>query len=479
MDLIAAYREVGTYRGAAAMCGSDHKTVKRAVLRHMAGGTAPPARPRRARNYDDVSGVVSGRVESTRGRISAKRLLPEARKAGYCGSARNFRRLVAKAKRSWQVTNHRGRRPAVWSPGNTLVIDWGGEDGLHVFCAVAAWSRWRFVRFAADERSEATLSMLAECLEELGGVPKVVLSDRMGCLKGAVVAGVVVPTPDYVRFATHYGFRPDFCEGADPESKGIVENLVGYAKRDLMIPDELAVSDLAGANRCARTWCSEVNGVMHSEICAVPAERVVSERELFGPLPSLRIRIGRTTLRKVDRLACIRIGSARYSVPMALIGRSLEVQVLDGRVRMIDADEIVADHALVAPGEASVLDDHYGGQRLMPRRPVRPKTVAEKGFCALGPVAEAFIKGAASAGVTKLSADLEELAGLQAAHGTEALIAALTRAVAFSRWRAADVRSIIQAGVGTPQPTAAGEALVVDLPAVPKRPLSDYAIGGE
>ena len=66
--------------------------------------------------------------------------------------------------------------------------------------------------------------------------PKVVLADRMGCLKGGVVADVVVPTPDYVRFATHYRFRPDFCHARDPESKGIVENLVGYSKRDLMIP---------------------------------------------------------------------------------------------------------------------------------------------------------------------------------------------------------------------------------------------------
>ena len=55
----------------------------------------------------------------------------------------------------------------------------------------------------------------------------------MGCLKGGTVAGVVVPTADYVRFATHYGFRPDFCQGADPESKGLVENLVGYVKSDL------------------------------------------------------------------------------------------------------------------------------------------------------------------------------------------------------------------------------------------------------
>ena len=30
-----------------------------------------------------------------------------------------------------------------------LVIDWGAESGLHVFCAVLAWSRFRFVRFAA------------------------------------------------------------------------------------------------------------------------------------------------------------------------------------------------------------------------------------------------------------------------------------------------------------------------------------------
>src|SRR4051794_1236747 len=107
---------------------------------------------------------------------------------------------------------------------------------VHVFCAVLAWSRVRFVRFADDEKATTTLAFLAECFEALGGVPKVVLADRMGCLKGGVVANVVVPTPDYVRFAAHYRFRPDFCEAADPESKGIVENLVGYAKDDLMIP---------------------------------------------------------------------------------------------------------------------------------------------------------------------------------------------------------------------------------------------------
>jgi hypothetical protein len=305
---------------------------------------------------------------------------------------------VAKAKNRYRGDQHRGRRPGAWSPGETLVIDWGSEGPLHVFCAVSAWSRLRFVRFGPDQRSETTLGLLAECFEELGGVPKVVLSDRMGCLKGAVVAGVVVPTPAYVRFATHYGFRPDFCEGQDPESKGIVENLVGYAKLDLVVPANLTVADLGAANARARTWCAEVNGRVHSEISAVPAERLASELELMGGLPSLRLRLGRVTFRKVDRLSCVRIGSARYSVPVRLIGQSVEVQVKDARVRIIDGDEIVADHGLVAPGEASVADEHYGGARPAPRRAVRPKTQAEKAFCSLGPVAEAFIKGAAGAG---------------------------------------------------------------------------------
>ena len=93
-----------------------------------------------------------------------------------------------------------------WSPGEHLVIDWGALGGLHVFCAVLAWCRFRFVRFAADERAETTLAMLAECFEVLGGGPGKVLADRMGCLKGGVVANVVVPTAGYVRFAAHYGF---------------------------------------------------------------------------------------------------------------------------------------------------------------------------------------------------------------------------------------------------------------------------------
>jgi hypothetical protein len=475
MDMHAAYREVGSYRAAAEICGTTPKTVKRSVLGAQAAenGEVPVVE----HNYDAVRDVVIERVERTKGKMSAKRLLPVAQAAGYDGSARNFRRLVAEVKAQWRTNHHRGRRPGIWTPGDMLVFDWGEIGPLFVFCAVLAWSRVRFVYFADNLGTEATMTGLARCFEYLGGVPKTALTDRMGCLKGDTVAGLVVPTPAYVRFATHYGFRPDFCQGADPESKGLVENLVGYVKSDLMIPEDLSVADLAGANEKGLVWCDEVNVVVHSEICAVPAERLVKELEVMGTLPSLRATIGKLVVRKVDRLSCVRFGSARYSVPTIHIGRQVELVAQDGRVLIIFLGEIIATHDLVAPGETSVLDEHYGGPRPMPTRAVRPKTAAEKAFCALGPAAEAFIKGAAARGITSLKGDLAELAQMEAAHGTEVLLAAIERATSFGRFRAHDVRSIIAAGTGVPRPAAPGEALIVELPLVPTRSLSDYAIG--
>jgi len=479
MDMHAAYQEVGSYRAAAEICGTTDKTVKRVVA--AATRVSSPGsggEPVVAHNYDAVSAIIAERVARTAGRISAKRLLPVVVAAGYAGSARNFRRAVATAKVEWRRDHHRGRRPGVWAPGDMLVFDWGEIGPLFVFCAVLAWSRFRFVFFADNLGADATMAALAQCMETIGGVPKTLLTDRMGCLKGGSVAGLVIPTPDYVRFVTHYGTRPDFCQGADPESKGIVEALVGYVKSDLMIPEELSVADLTTANAKGVAWCAEVNAQVHSEIAAIPIERLALERPLLGDLPSLRARIGKVAMRKVDRLSCVRFGSARYSVPNIHIGRQVELRVADGTVMIVFLGEIIAEHGIVAPGETSVSDQHYGGARPAPNRAVRPKTPAEVAFVGLGPAAEAFIKGAAGRGVTTLAADLSDLCAMEAAHGKDALIAAVERAVEFGRFRAHDVRSILAAGSGVPRPRAPGDALIVDLPAVATRSLDNYAMEG-
>lgn len=475
MDIVVAFEQVGTYRGAADLCGTTHKTVKRVIERRGAGEPfEAPRRPAKPKNTDCVGGVIADKVRSTDGRITAKRLLPAARAAGYVGSSRNFRRAVAEAKAAWR-RKRRIYRPWQPSPGEHLVIDWATEGSWQVFCAVLAWSRYRFVRLARDQRATTTLKLLAECFEELGGVPAVVLADRMSCIKGGVVANVVVPSPDYVRFATHFGFRPDFCEAADPESKGVVEALAGYVQSDLIVPAG-GWDDEEEANAAARRWCDEVNARLHSEIAAVPAERLDEERKVLRALPSLRPPLRRGEVRKVDKLCTVRFGSARYSVPKELVAKAVEVLASDGKVEIHHRGEVVAAHPVVAPGECSIIDDHYGGPRRSPARAVRPRSGPERAFLALGPTAEAFLRAAAAAGTTKLGTELAHIVAMEAAWGREALVAALERASAFRCLRSADVRSILEAGAGVPSVGGEGEALALDLPAVGVRPLNDYRI---
>lgn len=66
-----------------------------------------PPRAERAHNYDAVADLVAERVEKSHGRISAKRLLPKARAAGY-----------AKVLRATTPERPVGIRPEPRTPGD-------------------------------------------------------------------------------------------------------------------------------------------------------------------------------------------------------------------------------------------------------------------------------------------------------------------------------------------------------------------------
>jgi transposase len=475
MEIVNAYELVGSYRGAAVLCGTTAKTVKRVLERRAAGQVGRRPSPPRVRNTAAVVELIRQKVRASDGRISAKRLLATARAAGYTGSTRNFRRAVAEAKANWGK-QRRTYRPWVPLPGQYLVIDWAEEAGRNVLCAVLAWSRVRFVRFGADQTRSTTLALLAECFEELGGVPEVVLSDRMGCLKAGVVANVVVPHPEYVAFATRFGFRPDFCEAADPESKGLVENLCGYVQTDLIVPALLEQDgrDLGAANAAARAWCAEVNNQVHSEIAAVPAERLLSERDVLRALPAQRPPLRAAEHRKVEKRGSIRFGSARYLVPKTLVGEWVDVSAQEAKVVISYAGAEVIRHDPVGPGEVAFGDLADPDRR--PSRGIRPRTAVEVAFIGLGPAAEAFLRSAALAGTLRLEHELAAIVELVAVWSREAVIGALERATRFRRFKASDVRAILEAGPGLPKPARAGQQLVLDLPVVPVRPLSAYAL---
>ena len=126
------------------------------------------------------------------------------------------------------------------------------------------------------------------------------------------------------------------------------------------------------------------------------------ERDVLRELPSLRISLRRGVARKVDKLATVRIGSARYSVPHLLRGQHVDVSTVDDRIEVWHQDELVAAHRLVPPGATSIMDEHYDQPTRKPARAVRPRSKAEQDFVALGEEAVAFLRAAAAAGTTRL-----------------------------------------------------------------------------
>lgn len=185
-------------------------------------------------------------------------------------------------------------------------------------------------------------------------------------------------------------------------------------------------------------------------------------------------------LGRLDRLEC----GSPWTEPGGR-GRLIGVQVtITTRAEMLTViepvtGEVLAEHQLIGPGEVSLDDAHYDKPRPdRPSRAPRPRTQVEKDFCALGPAAEAFLVGAAAAGVSKLGTELADILALGAAHGEPALVAALERAVEFGRWRAGDIRSILATAGAAPTPRPAGQPLgeVLTLPTVPTRSLDAYKI---
>jgi transposase len=478
--VINLYEELGSFRAVADVVGCDHKTVKAHVLRARVDEKSAARRPRLA---DEFTEMIHAKLEATKGHITAKALMRTLLAAGYTGSARTLRRAVAEAKAELRLRTRRVYRPWNSPPGDVLIVDWGhvgsvqtaaGVRPLSAFCGVLGWSRYRFLRFTTSQRFAALAGGLATCFEHLGGVPTRVMFDNPKTVTMLFVAGQSVFNPDLVRLASHYPFTPITAAAADPESKGKVEAVVRYVKSDC-VPAE-GFASLDAANRWAEQWCAEANSAVHPETCAVPTERLDAERPLLRALRE-RPAVATGEQRRVDKCATVRMASARYSAPAHLVGQWVDVSVDGDLVRISNQGAEVALHALQAPGGASIDDRHYPTPPPTGMRALRPVTATEREFLALGPVAEAYLRAAAAAGATRLPRLLDDVLVLVRSHGTETVIAALQRAVVFSRFANDDLRSILAAGVAVPPAHAqpAGILRLPHAPAVPVRALEAYA----
>lgn len=339
----------------------------------------------RASKLDGFKELLLSRLGSHPG-LCATRLYREIRGRGFAGGYETVKRWC----RSWR-REQRAREGTVrfeTSPGLQGQADWGETREVcfstgevvkrYFFALVLGYSRLRFVIYLPEISQSWLLWAHTRAFHFFGGVPERILYDNPKQL-------VKRPRPDVVwqerilAFASHYGYLPQACWPYRPQTKGKVENTIGYHERDFLLGLDPLPKDDAELNRRALAWCEEVAGRVCATTGVTPWERFAEERSHLQPLPGVGFDCRSVETRRVLREALIAYESNRYSVPSGLVGRTVTVKEgFDETLHVYaDADEVAVHPRLRGRGQVSILPEHHAplwkalGQLGQKKRPGR------------------------------------------------------------------------------------------------------------
>jgi transposase len=341
--------------------GCARNTVRR-YLRE--GGPAPFRKPQRRTAFDGLdewlrerffrhagnADVIRQELESEHGIVIGLRSV-ELRVRGW------RRELKAQKQATTRFETAPGRQLQI-DFGDTRVWIAGERVRVHVFVATLGYSRRLHIRPSLRERQTDWFEGMEGAFLRFGGVPAEVLFDNPKALVEHHDA-----TTREVRFnarlhafARYWGFAPKACAPCRARTKGKDERGVGYVKKNAIAGRRF--ESWAAFEAHLDRWTREIaDQRRHGPTGVAPAVRFAEEagalRSLAGRAPFGQLR---DLTRKVQSDCAVDLDTNSYSVPWRLIGESVQVVVLGGRVVVRHAGQVVADHALCAGRRQRIVD---------------------------------------------------------------------------------------------------------------------------
>lgn len=396
MEILEAFDLLGLYRGAASLIGCSANTVRRYVQARDSG-VPVTQRAVRARVTDGFEDKIWELVDRSRGKIQAQRVHQVLVSLGYVGSMRTTCYAVRQAKMQWQAASARVHRPWVTSPGQWMQYDYGAGpvvDGVQtvLFMAWLPWSKARFVMPLADKTMASLVEALDQAFRYFGGVPTYVLTDNERTVTSDYVCRLPVRNAQVVSVARWYSTTIHTCMPYDPAPKGGVERSVQIAKDDL-VPKAINLRGPYASFADLALACSEFNDRINAKVNSygfTPVSRLEQEREYLHKVPIHPYPLCEGVERKVDKkMPVIIFERARYSVPFALMGKTVSVRYnrLGDTVIITYRDsegmtQQVATHKKAEPGQTVLVQAHFPpGQPSGPltRKP-QPTNTTEAAF---------------------------------------------------------------------------------------------------
>jgi hypothetical protein len=326
-----------------------------------------------------------------------------------------------------------------------------------LFVAWLAWSRFRVVVPLRDRTMPSVISALDAMFRRVGGAPTFALTDNEKTVTDRHIAGIAVRNPQIVAVAHYYGLTITTCVPADPESKGGSESTVKLAKADLVPTDHNLLEGYESWEQLVAAcdaFMATVNGRVHRAISARPVDRLEVERAHLHAVPADPFTAAFGETRKVGWSSTFNLRGGRYSVPHAWVDQRIWVRVEGDEVVAVATPRPgpveIARHRLVGAGQVSLDEAHYPNRRGDPLgREPKARSVAEAAFLAIGPGAASWLIEAAGVGTRGIEARMAELVELTKVFDRDAIDRALGHAAVNTRFRVADVLSILATATPT------------------------------
>jgi transposase len=244
--------------------------------------------------------------------------------------------------------------------GEALVVIAGVEQKAHYLAMDLPHSDDCFVSAFPAETTEAFLEGHVRAFAYFGGVPTRILYDNTRIAVSKILGGEERQrTRAFSELQSYYLFADKFGRPAKGNDKGKVEGLIGYARRNFMVPIPRASSwqelNVHLEAECRKRRLRRLRG--HTETIG---ERFERDHAAMLPLPAVPYEACEKIAGRVSSLSLVRYRSNDYSVPTQYGHRQVWVKGYVHQVVIACGSEVIARHERSYERETVVFDPmHY------------------------------------------------------------------------------------------------------------------------
>ena len=268
------------------------------------------------------------------------------------GGDRTIRRYVRDAKMRFGLTTGEVFIPLDPELGLEAEVDWGtchatlGSEytKLKMFCIRSKGSGKPFVQCFPCERQQALFEGHIRAFDFFGGVFSTLIYDNLSTAVDKVLRGKSRKLNEsFVKFQGYYNFTPRFCNPGQGHEKGGVEGLVGYARRNYMVPIPEAQS-LEELNQSLLEQCLAYGDHRVAGKENTVNELYEEEKQHLLLLPDVPFSNIEPYSGKVDKYSTVILDKNRYSVPTRYAGLRTRIVAYVDHVDIFYGSRKIASH---------------------------------------------------------------------------------------------------------------------------------------